>query len=234
MHQLIALHPLEAPRLGSWLAAGKFMSHELVNEQLQLMSLDVLRSLLENVRQAPCFSVIADETRDMSGLEQLSVSIRWLDVETCKVREDCIGLVSVEATDSATLAAVIKDTLLRCNLDINVLVGQAYDGASNMSGRINGVAARISDEHPAALHVHCNNHCLQLCVQDAASESRCVQDALNVCLELYNIIKLSPKRLAVFEKMQSLHPPNEWSQVSIFVPRVGLYMQRPSLWYWTI
>jgi hypothetical protein len=215
LQQLIALRSSDAPRLRSWLDARKFMSHDVVNEQLKLMSLDVLRALLENVRQAPCFSVIADETRDMSGLEQFSVSVRWLDVETCDVREDCIGLVSVETTDSATLAAVIKDTLLRCNLDMNVLVGQGYDGASNMSGRIHGVATRISDEYPAALYVHCNNHCLQLCVQDAASESRCVQDALNVCSELYNVIKLSPKRLAVFEKMRSLHPPTAGSQVSI-------------------
>jgi hypothetical protein len=85
------------------------------------------------------------------------------------------------------------------------LVGQGYDGASNMSGRLNGVGARIADEYPAAIYVHCNKHCLQLCVQDSGSESRCVQDALNLCSSLHSIIQLSPKHLAVFEKVQPMH-----------------------------
>ena len=33
--------------------------------------------------------------------------------------------------------------------------GQAYDGASNMRGHLNGVAAQIQSGTPAALYVHC-------------------------------------------------------------------------------
>lgn len=42
------------------------------------------------------------------------------------------------------------------------LVGQGYDGASVMSGRYSGVAARIKAEAKYAVYVHCNAHCLNL------------------------------------------------------------------------
>ena len=32
--------------------------------------------------------------------------------------------------------------------------GQAYDGASNMSGRLSGVQAKISADYPKAIYVH--------------------------------------------------------------------------------
>lgn len=44
--------------------------------------------------------------------------------------------------------------------------GQAYDGASNMSGHIRRVAAGLKQEESAALHVHCLAHSLDLCLQD--------------------------------------------------------------------
>lgn len=212
--QLLTLRSKDSPRLSKWLSKGKYMSHDVINEQLHLLSMEMLRPLLVDIRSAQCFSVIADETRDMSGHEQFSISIRWINSGS-EVREDCIGLVEVQNTDSATLSGVIKDSLIRCNLDLQKLVGQGYDGASNMSGRLTGVGARISAEYPAAMYIHCNNHCLQLCVQDAGSESRCVQEGLNLCTTIYNLIKLSPKRLGVFETIQKHQPAHNQSNASI-------------------
>jgi hypothetical protein len=219
LQQLLKLRSHDLPRLTKWLEIGRYMSHDIVNEQLHLLAMEVLRPLLNQIRLSPCFSIIADETRDLSGHEQFSISIRWIDSES-EVREDFIGVADVQNTDSATLSGVINDVLIRCNLDHLKLVGQAYDGASNMSGRFTGVAARITADYPAAMYIHCNNHCLQLCVEDAGSESKCVQEALNLCTNLYNLIKLSPKRLAVFENIQlhqesnsSLKPlcPTRWT-----------------------
>ena len=42
-----------------------------------------------------------------------------------------------------------------------------------------------------------------------------MQEALNVCTEVHNIIKLSPKRLAVFETMQLAQPTTEGPHASI-------------------
>ena len=81
---------------------------------IQLMANRLLRPLLDEIQSAEWYSLIADETRDASGAEQLGISTRWVD-SSYTVYEDLIGLVEVEATHAATLASTIKD-ILRINL----------------------------------------------------------------------------------------------------------------------
>ena len=45
-----------------WLSDGKYMSHDIVNEQIKLMAHHVLRDLLSDIKQAEFYSIICDET----------------------------------------------------------------------------------------------------------------------------------------------------------------------------
>ena len=83
-----------------------------------MMARLLLRNLLVNIRNAKFFALIADETRDISGLEQFAISLRWVD-DSYKVYEDLIGLVQVDTTDAATLSGAIKDMLIRCIIDLH-------------------------------------------------------------------------------------------------------------------
>ena len=56
--------------------------------------------------------------------------------------------------------------MIRCSLPISQCGGQAFNGASNMSGIRNGVQALIKGEEARALYVHCLAHSLNLCVQE--------------------------------------------------------------------
>ena len=47
--------------------------------------------------------------------------------------------------------------------------GQAYDGASNMSGRLRGTAAIIRQTHPLAVYQHCHSHILNLRLMKSAA-----------------------------------------------------------------
>lgn len=60
-------------------------------------------------------------------------------------------------TRSETLFKVV---LIRCNLNLKMCRGQAYDGAANMQGRRSGLATRILCENKAAIPVHCLAHSL--------------------------------------------------------------------------
>ena len=158
-------------------------------------------TLLLIIRAAKNFAIIADETQDISAIEQFAVSLRWVD-EHYLVHEDVIGLIEVENTNGATLAAILKDVLVRCELELNNCMGQAYDGASNMSGCFKGVASRIIKEEPTALYVHCSAHCLNLCLQECSHKCTCIRDALSLTREISNLIRNSPKRLASFKCIQ--------------------------------
>lgn len=47
--------------------------------------------------------------------------------------------------------------------------GQAYDGAANMAGAINGCAAIIRRQYPLAIRQHCRSHVLNLSVMKSAT-----------------------------------------------------------------
>ena len=102
-----------------------------------------------------------------------NVTIRWVDSDF-QIHETPVELIQVPKTDSETLTSVLKDCLVRLALPISQCRGQAYDGASNMSGHISGVAARIQECESTAIFVHCLAHCTNLCLQKVGSQVVCV------------------------------------------------------------
>ena len=83
--------------------------------------------------------------------------------------KDIIELIDVDRTDVATLVAVIKESCREMALSLDNCHGQAYDGAFNIAGHLNGVAAPMLKVVPKTYYVHCLAHSLNLCLQDCAS-----------------------------------------------------------------
>ena len=111
LYQLLKCRADDIVGMQQWIEGGSYQSHDIINEMIQLMATQLLQKLLKEIRSAEWYSIIADETRDISGAEQLGISVRWVENDY-QVHEDLIGLVEVEMTDSATLCTIIKDVLL--------------------------------------------------------------------------------------------------------------------------
>lgn len=171
------------------------------------MSDSLLRSLLTEIQLSPWFALQADEATDFSNNEQMCIAIRWI-TEDYDIREDPIGLFQVPKTDSDTLTTALRDVLVRCIPPLSKCRGQAYDGASNMSGRLRGVAAQIKSLEPSALDVHCFATCLNSCLQDAARNCTVVRDTIEPVREIAKLIKFSPKRSHLFQAMRLQLSPN--------------------------
>lgn len=75
--------------LRSWMFDRKYQSHDIINEQIKIMAGHVLNTLITDIKNSGIFSIIADETRDISGIKQFVVCIRWVD-NCCLVHEDLI------------------------------------------------------------------------------------------------------------------------------------------------
>ncbi|XP_078665396.1 zinc finger MYM-type protein 1-like [Branchiostoma floridae x Branchiostoma belcheri] len=186
----------------SWLHQGRFMTHDHINELINLMGQDVLRSVLArlNAGDPAWFAIIADEATDVACNEQLNISVRYVDQEYA-VHEDSLGLYQLSATDAATITSAIKDTLLRTGMPLHLCRGQAYDGAANMKGHRSGVATRIKAEEPAAVPVHCWAHSLNLCLQDTCRQIVAIRDAMDLAREIDRLINYSPKRKTLFTQL---------------------------------
>ena len=157
-------HLLTAPRNCTYL------SGDIQNQLIQAMGDDLLSTIIEQVRDAKFFSLLVDETSDISRQEQVSFVLRYIDKE-CDIQERFIGVVTVTRTDSATLVRTIEEVLSGHNLSIKDIRGQGYDGASNMSGQYSGVQSRIAAENSTAVYVHCHAHVLNLVLVDTCSRN---------------------------------------------------------------
>ncbi|KAM7284788.1 hypothetical protein ISCGN_001882 [Ixodes scapularis] len=137
-----------------------YLSPQIQNEILVASSTLVQQTIVSQVNSAKCFSLLADETTDISGTEQMSVCVRYLLDD--KLHEDFLAFVEVTNLSGQGLASTLMRLLRDKGVDATYLCGQGYDGAANMSGRLNGVQAVIQREHPAALYMHCASHSLNL------------------------------------------------------------------------
>ena len=88
--------------------------------------------------------------------------------------------INVPKTDASTFTMAIKDCLVQFGLPIIQCRGQAYNGASNMSGHVSGVASQIHKLEPSAIYVHCLAHCTNLCLQTVGRQVAPVRDALDL------------------------------------------------------
>ena len=57
----------------------RFISPTIQNEIVQWMALDILETVTENVKKANFFSILLDESRDVSNNEQAAFSVRFVD-----------------------------------------------------------------------------------------------------------------------------------------------------------
>lgn len=202
--QLLKLRGEDDPKLFEWMKkkTNKYTSSDMQNEMLEVMGLSILRDIASCIQNASFFTIMADETTDKSNREQVVLVLRWVD-DDLNTHEDFIGLYMVPSIDSDTLVSVIRDCLVRMNLTIANCRGQCYDGASSMSGAKTGVAKQISDKEKRAVYTHCYGHALNLAVGDSIKKSKIMRDALDTTFSISQLIKFSPKRDTLFEKLKN-------------------------------
>ena len=84
-------------------------------------------------------------------------------------------------------------------LDINLLRGQGYDGASNMSGKFRGVQAIVKSRVPSAVYLHCRAHSLNLAVVHSCDNSH-VHNMFGTVHKVAVFFGESAKRYHVFKE----------------------------------
>ena len=122
---------------------AQYISPTTQNELIACCEAEIRDSIIEKCKEAPFFSLCADETTDVSVTEQLSLCVRYIDQSTMEVCEDFLGYMRLEKCDAESIAGVITETRQKWTLNIEKLRGLGFDGASVMSGANTGVQARL-------------------------------------------------------------------------------------------
>ena len=74
---------------------------------LKALALGILRDIASNIRSSVFYTVMADETADVSNKEQLVICIRWVD-DDLVAHEDFIGMHPIERTTADVIVHVLK------------------------------------------------------------------------------------------------------------------------------
>ncbi|CAM4872894.1 unnamed protein product [Rotaria socialis] len=163
--ELLELRSFDNDLIKSKLKSLQYTHHSIQNELLCLMHDNILSQIVFQIKSAKYFSIMMDESVDISRHEQVSLVIRYAD-DQFHVYERFIGFQRASSTTGEALFKLLVMWLKQLDLDINNIVGQCFDGASAMRGTYKGVSTRLLQIVPTALYVHCNGHILNLCLVD--------------------------------------------------------------------
>ena len=126
-----------------------------------------------------------DDTSDYSNTEQSAVSV-------------CLIQDASEDYSAEGISKVMLDTLecfdVKPETSFHKLIGQSYDGASTMSGNLNGVQKRIRDHYPYAYYTHCVAHRMALCAKQSANKIQNVSDFFDTTDKISTFFRSSAKR----------------------------------------
>lgn len=170
-----------------------YLSKTTCEEFIKLLAETVLENILKEIKDAKYFSFIVDSTPDISHTDQLTMVIRYVNPKGVAI-ERFIKFIPNIGHKAIDMLTCVLELFEKYDIDIMDCRGQSYDNASNMSGKYNGLQARIKEINSKACFVPCAAHSLNLVGVNAAS---CCLSAVSYFMfvqEIYNFFSASPHR----------------------------------------
>ena len=172
-----------------------------VNSRAKYTSPEIKNAIVDKCNASNFFALIADETTDTSTREQVSVCLRYIQRDSfsgdVSIKEDFLEFAMATKTTGEHLAELLIETLQSACVNIAKMRVQGYDGAANMSGKYNGVQARILNTIQGATYVHCKSHCLNLAIVHSCNYNS-VRNVMTTVQEIGFAFDYSAKRLQAF------------------------------------
>lgn len=175
-----------------------YTSPKIQNQIIDICGDIIQEEIVRKVNKAKCFSVLVDETTDIRTVEQLSLCVRWLNVEENKIHEDFVTFTPVKDLTGQGLAETITAALKHHGIHAEYLIGQGYDGASSMSGYLHGAQAYVRKDHPMALYVHCSAHSLNLALADSCSLAT-IRNCIGTIQSVGSFFRISAKNTSMLK-----------------------------------
>ena len=188
---------------------AKYTAPDVQNEVIAAVA-GLIREKISVQNSENYFAIIADEARDTSHQQQLSLVLRYVGRESgsCEVKESFLGFVPCATVDARGLSESILMLLRDNGIALDWCVAQCYDGASVMSGHISGVQTRIREVSKHAMYLHCFAHRLNLVIVDVVHNTARAKDLFDVLQLLHNFLS-QPLMHNKFVEAQKCRKPEQ-------------------------
>ncbi|XP_059654398.1 uncharacterized protein LOC132301136 [Cornus florida] len=112
----------------------KLTSPDIQKDIVNVAAIETISVIISDIGDE-IFSIMIDESRDISTKEQMAIVFRYVDMDA-DVIERFIDVGHVTSTTALSLKMAIDELFCRHGLSITRLCGQGYDGASNMQAML--------------------------------------------------------------------------------------------------
>ena len=102
-----------AEHLGNVSLNASYLSPKIQNEIITICGSLIQKQIAKKITEAKYFSILVDETMDISKVEQLSICVRYAEEENSifSLKEDFLSFVNVNTVTDQALAGEILNAL---------------------------------------------------------------------------------------------------------------------------
>ena len=169
-----------------------YLSSTVYEELIEIMGKATLKVIVDCVKRSKYYSVSVDSTPDIAHVDQLTVILRYIEVD--EPVERFITFLDKRGHTGQKMADSLLNVLAENGINFGDCRGQSYDNASNMSGRYNGMQAILRERNSLAVFIPCSSHSLNLVGQAAVDSCRSAVAFFDFVQELYTFFTASTSR----------------------------------------
>lgn len=173
---------------------ASYDSPDIFNQLLSALNEVVEERIDSKLRLSPCIGVGIDESTDRSNEKHIVAVARYIDLESANVATTFVKCREVEDGRASGIYNSMKGILNEKRIPMRKVGGLGTDGASVMTGHLNGVTMLMRTDNPHCISVHCVCHRLNLAVSQACKNVPDMSSLTNIISAIYNYICQSPKR----------------------------------------
>ncbi|KAI6655411.1 Zinc finger MYM-type protein 1-like [Oopsacas minuta] len=167
------------------------------------MSHMVLRKIVQDVHNCGYWSLLIDESQDITAKEQVVFALRVVRPDPFDVSGQFLGFAETAETTGDALAKLAEVSLTAIGLDFQGMRGMAFDGAASMTGKSKRVRTRLGSNYPFARFSYCKGHCLNSVLQEAVRQGASMRRCIDIIQSVIVYVKSSPRRLASFTEFEN-------------------------------
>lgn len=113
------------------------------------------------------FSIQVDSTQDIGASDQAAICIRY--IFNGEVKERLFALLKVTDSSGQGYYEMLKTLFIQHNISFKNIIGESFDGASNMRGEYSGLQSKIKEQNEKSIYTWCYSHILNLCICDTCN-----------------------------------------------------------------
>ncbi|KAK7873932.1 hypothetical protein R5R35_012946 [Gryllus longicercus] len=186
---------------GSVLENGKLHRTKCGNLIKYVIAPSLLEELITDLGNR-CYSVIVDESTDVSVVKYLCVCIKYFSEKEASVVTRYLGLIALENGTANVLYGSLKNFLDAIGITVTNCIGLGTDGASALCGKNHSLYTLLKEDCPDLILIKCICHSLN---NASSSASEALPSSVEfLCKEVYNWFSNSSNRKIEYQKLFNL------------------------------